>query len=245
MSNKLVNLDGAVVVVTGAGRGLGAAHARTLARCGAVLTLTDLDAVAVKDLAAEVGGDHIGHAHDVGDRDAWETIVDETVLRHGRIDGLVNNAGVHRSAPFLETSADEFDLHLKVNLYGAVHGMQTVAPHMSPGSSIVNIASIAGMFGWRESAAYSASKFALRGLSRAAAHDLGPRGIRVNCVCPGAADTAMLSQESREGRGVVGALPIARAAQPEEISATVAFLLSSASSYSTGQDFIVDGGMKA
>ncbi|MFE7244061.1 SDR family NAD(P)-dependent oxidoreductase [Streptomyces sp. NPDC057580] len=241
----LVDLTDKVVLVTGGGRGLGAAHARTLAAQGARLVVTDVTAEAAGEVAAELGDGHLAAALDVGDREAWDRVVALGVERFGRIDGLVNNAGLCLSAPFLETGTDMFDSQLRVNLYGPMHGMQAVAPHMPRGGSIVNIASVAGMFGWRNSTAYSASKFALRGLTRSAALDLGEHGIRVNCVCPGAADTAMLSEESRAGRGVVGALPVSRAARPQEISALVAFLISDAASYCTGQDFVADGGMKA
>lgn len=245
MSAPLIDLTDKVVIVTGGGRGLGAAHARTLADQGATLVVTDVEREPAAQVAAELGDQHSAHALDVGDRAAWDLVVADTVERHGRIDGLVNNAGLCLGAPFLETGIEMFESQLRVNVYGAVHGMQAVVPHMPVGSAIVNIASVAGLFGWRNSTAYSASKFALRGLTRSAALELGDLGIRANCICPGAADTAMLSEESRAGRGVVSALPVARAAEPREISAMVAFLLSDASSYCTGQDFVVDGGMKA
>jgi 3alpha(or 20beta)-hydroxysteroid dehydrogenase len=241
----LLDLDDKVVIVTGASRGLGAAHARLIAGQGATVVVTDLELEGPQGVATDLGPDHLAFALDVGDRSAWDRVVAATVERFGRVDGLVNNAGLCLSAPFLETGTDMFESQLRVNLFGAVNGMQAVAPHMPRGGSIVNIASVAGMFGWRNSTAYSASKFALRGLSRSAALDLGELGIRVNCVCPGAADTAMLSEESRAGRGVVADLPVPRAARPEEIGAVVTFLLSEASSYCTGQDFVVDGGMKA
>lgn len=241
----LVDLTGKVVVVTGAGRGLGAAHARTLAAQGAALIVTDVTAEPAEAVAASLGPVHLGASLDVTDPSAWGKVVDRAVAEHGRIDALVNNAGICLGAPFLDTDIDMYEKQLKVNLFGAVRGMQAVVPHMPPGGSIVNISSVAGLYGWRNSAGYAASKFALRGMSRSAAIELGDRGIRVNCICPGAADTAMLSDESRAGGGAVAGLPIARAGTPEEVSAMVAFLVSDASSYCTGQDFIVDGGMKA
>ncbi|GAA4085619.1 SDR family NAD(P)-dependent oxidoreductase [Nocardioides kongjuensis] len=244
--HPLVDLTDKVVVVTGASRGLGAAHARTLAQAGATVVATDLAADGVAEVAAALGEQHASAALDVTSPDAWAELVAFVVETYGRVDGLVNNAGRCEYAHFLETSPEMFEGHFQVNVMGAVHGMQAVAPHMRPGSAIVNIASVAGLAAWPGSSAYGASKFALRGVSRAAAIDLGgERGIRVNCVLPGAADTAMLSEASRQGGGVVATLPVPRAARPHEISAMVTFLLSDAASYCTGQDFVVDGGMKA
>ncbi|MFT4082556.1 MAG: SDR family oxidoreductase [Nocardioides sp.] len=240
--STLADLTGRIVLVTGAGGGLGAAHARTITAQGGTVIATDL---AVPPVAAELGPDHLGLAHDVTDRSAWDAVVAQAVERYGRIDGLVNNAGLCRYAPFRESNPALFASMMAVNLYGPLHGMQAVVPHMPEGGSIVNVSSIAGLYGWPNSTAYAASKHAVRGLTHAAAAELGRSGIRVNTVCPGAADTAMLSEESRAGGGVVATLPIARAARPEEVSAMVTFLLSDSASYCTGQDYIVDGGMKA
>lgn len=245
VARPLVDLTDKVVVITGAGRGLGEAHARTLARAGATVVLTDLDDTGVGRIAAELGEEHTAAALDVTSPDAWAGLAARVVDRYGRVAGLVNNAGRCEYASFLESSPALFEGHFQVNVMGAVHGMQALAPHMPRGGAIVNIASVAGLGAWPGSSAYGASKFALRGMSRAAALDLGAQGIRVNCVLPGAADTAMLSDASRQGGGVVGSLPIPRAGRPEEISAMVAFLLSDAASYCTAQDFVVDGGMKA
>ena len=248
MAAPIVDLADLVVLVTGGALGMGAAHARVLAEHGARVVVTDLEAAAAEQVAAEVesaGGASIGMALDVADRTAWQAAVAATTERFGRVDGLVNNAGAYLRAPFLDTDEDLLDLHLRVNVRGPMLGMQTVAPLMADGGSIVNIASVAGLGAYPQASAYAASKWALRGLSRTAALELGHLGIRVNCVLPGAMDTQMISEESRSGGGAVAGLPIPRAGRPEEASALVAFLLSSASSYCTGQDFVIDGGMKA
>ena len=236
-------LSGKVIAVTGGAQGIGAATASALAAEGAKVVIGDLDVDLAKKSAESYDG--LALPLDVSSRESFAGFLDAVVKEHGRIDGLVNNAGLCRYAPFAESDSALFADMMAVNLYGPLHGMQAVLPHMPGGGSIVNVSSIAGLYGWPNSTAYAASKHALRGLTHAAAAELGRSGIRVNTVCPGAADTAMLSEESRSGGGVVAALPIARAARPEEISAMVVFLLSDAASYCTGQDYVVDGGMKA
>jgi 3alpha(or 20beta)-hydroxysteroid dehydrogenase len=249
VTQPLIDLTDRVVLITGAGQGLGASHARVLAVQGARVVVTDVTAPPAQAVAEEItaaGGDALGFALDVTDRPAWERVVAQVADRHGRVDGLVNNAGAYARAPFLETDAHLLDLQMRVNVLGAMFGMQAVFPLMrGAGGSVVNVASVAGLGGYPQASAYAASKWALRGLSRTAALVLGEHGIRVNCVCPGAMDTQMISEEARSGGGVVAGLPIARAGRPEEASSLVAFLLSDASSYCTGQDFVIDGGMKA
>lgn len=249
MASPVVDLSNKVILITGAGQGMGASHARVFAEQGARVVVTDVAAGPAEAVAAELnaaGADALGLALDVTDRDAWIAVVDQIGARHGRIDGLVNNAGAYVRAPFLKTDERTLDLHMRVNVQGPMFGMQTVVPLMSAaGGSVVNVASVAGLGGYPQAGAYAASKWALLGLSRTAALELGEHGIRVNAICPGAMDTQMISEEARSGRGVVAGLPIARAGRPEEASALVAFLLSDASSYCTGQEFVIDGGMKA
>lgn len=249
MVQPVVDLTDKVVLITGAGQGMGASHARVLAAHGARVVVTDMTAAPAEEVAAGIeagGGDALGLALDVTDRAAWTAVVDRVAERHGRIDGLVNNAGAYVRAPFLETDERTLELHFRVNVVGPTLGMQAVFPLMrDAGGAVVNISSVAGLGGYPQASAYAASKWALLGLSRTAALELGEHGIRVNAVCPGAMDTQMISEESRAGGGAVGGLPIPRAGRPEEASALVAFLLSSASSYCTGQEFVIDGGMKA
>ncbi|WP_280436341.1 SDR family NAD(P)-dependent oxidoreductase [Nocardia carnea] len=242
---NLFDLSGKAVLITGAAHGQGAAHARQLSALGAAVILGDLDTAALASTADALLGPHLSVELDVRDAGAWRTAVDVAVSRFGRIDVLVNNAGVLRKGPLSELSEADLRLVLDVDLIGAVLGMQAVLPAMGAGGSIVNIASTAGLRGYAEGPAYAAAKWGLRGVTRSVAKELGDRGIRVNTICPGAIDTAMVSEETRSGRGAVERLPIARVGRPEEVSTLVSYLVSDASAYCTGQDFVIDGGQTA
>jgi 3alpha(or 20beta)-hydroxysteroid dehydrogenase len=237
----LDSLRGKVVVVTGGARGQGAAEARLFRDLGSHVVAADVLDEPGEALAADLG-EAVDFQHlDVTDEAAWRALVDATVGRHGRIDVLVNNAGVFRKATLDEWSADELRRLIDVNLVGTILGIQAVAPAMPSGGAIVNIASTAGIRGYAGSLPYSASKWGVRGVSRSAALELAPRGIRVNCVCPGAVDTPMIDPTAFDVRR----LPIARAGSPTEIAATVAFLASDAGGYCTGAEVVVDGGANA
>ena len=239
-------LDGRVAVITGAGRGQGAAEARMFAEAGARVVLTDVREEEGRAVAAELGKDGLFVRHDVTDAAQWGRVVAEATDRFGRLDILVNNAGIWRTAPIESETEAALTLLLRVNLYGPFLGIQAVAPAMRAvgGGSVVNISSIAGIVGIKGHAAYGASKFALRGLTKSAALDLAEDRIRVNSVHPGVIDTPMIA-------GTAGArdswqhIPLARAGVSDEVAAMVLFLASDASGYVTGAEFVVDGGVTA
>ncbi|GAA2071719.1 glucose 1-dehydrogenase [Streptomyces albiaxialis] len=240
------DLSGRVVVVTGAAGGQGAAHARTLAAAGAALVLTDLDeegGAAVARAREQDGAEAVFVPHDVSSARDWARVADEARARFGRIDVLVNNAGLWRTAPVGEQTEEGFRALLDVNLLGPFLGIRAVLPALreAGGGSVVNVSSTAGLTGIPGHSAYGATKFGLRGLTRSAALDLAPEGIRVNSVHPGAIDTPMIADVQGAGARV----PLGRVGAPRDVTGLVLFLASDASGYVTGAEFVVDGGSTA
>jgi 3alpha(or 20beta)-hydroxysteroid dehydrogenase len=238
-------LDDKVILISGAARGQGATEARQAAGHGATVIVTDVLDDLGAEVAAEVGGDY--HRLDVTSSGEWKTVIGQVLADHGRLDGLVNNAGVFRHDTLLDDNEDNFRLITEINQYGVFNGMAAAAPVMKDqgAGSIVNISSIAGMRGQR-SIAYVASKWAVRGMTKSAAAQLGRYNVRVNSIHPGAIETDMLFDLGAETVDrLVGAVPMGRSAKPEEVGDVVMFLLSDESTYVTGAEIVVDGGLIA
>lgn len=244
-------LEGKVAIITGAARGMGASHSRVFAREGAKLILTDLSADAGAALTEEIGDRAIFIRQDVTDPGDWETVVAKAVERFGRIDILVNNAGIlGPMAPTAELDDAGYQTVCAVNQHSVFYGMRAVLPAMVKAGkgSIVNISSIAGMaanYGF-PSLAYVASKFAVRGMTKATAMEYGKYNIRVNSVHPGFIQTPMMVEATDEvGGEALAQIPLGRIADPVEVSNLVLFLASDESSYITGSEHLVDAGMLA
>jgi len=244
-------LDGKVALITGGARGMGKSHVRHFVAEGARVVFGDvLDDKGAK-VAAGLDEQSCRYIHhDVTSEAQWAAAVATAVDTFGRLDVLVNNAGVLKFAPIADMSLDDFRRILEVNAVGCWLGMKTAIEPMKAagGGSIINISSIEGFTGAAGLSAYSASKFAIRGMTKVAARELGQFGIRVNSVHPGGVITSMILSQAEaadqmDPEAFLKAMPLSRFAEPAEISRLVAFLASDESSYSTGSEFIADGGL--
>jgi 3alpha(or 20beta)-hydroxysteroid dehydrogenase len=239
-------LEGKVAIVTGAARGMGAAEAALFVDEGATVVLTDVRDDDGTALAESLGDRATYVHHDVGSEAEWERIVRHVESAHGRVDVLVNNAGISREGLLEELVWQDFDDMVRVNQRGVLAGMRAVVGPMrrAGGGSIVNVASAAALRGEFELIAYTGTKFAVRGMTQVAAAELARDGIRVNVLHPGVIDTPMHQQNSPERQAwLVDRIPLQRFGRPEEIAQMALFLASDASSYITGTDFSVDGGL--
>jgi 3-oxoacyl-[acyl-carrier protein] reductase len=236
-------LAGRVVLVTGSSRGIGAEVAVKAAGEGAVVAVhyhhSAGGARRTVERARAVGAEAEAFDADIGDGRQAEALVERVIGRFGRVDALVNNAGLTQVGPFLEIEPAEWDAVIRTDLTAAFHTSRAALPSMIERGSgvIVNIASRLGQIGVTDTAAYSAAKAGLIGLTRALAREFGPRGIRVNAVAPGMTVTGMTTElaDSEEGRARLRDMPLGRFGRPDEVADTVIFLLSDASALFLGQ----------
>jgi 3alpha(or 20beta)-hydroxysteroid dehydrogenase len=231
---------GKVVIVTGAAGGQGRAEVERFAASGAYVVATDVDEAAGRAAYDGAGDGIVFLRHDISDERQWADVAGTAEARWGGIDVLVNNAGVYWQRSLEDESAESLRRMLDVNVVGAFLGVKAVTPSMvrRGGGSIINISSTAGCAGFPHHAAYGASKWALRGLTRTAAVELGPHAIRVNCVVPGAVDTAMRP-------ATTAGASRSRVASPDEVASVVLFLAGPGSGAMSGADIPVDGGFLA
>ncbi len=243
-------LNGQTAIVTGAARGIGAAVAASLADAGANVVLTDVLEEQLEKTAADIGDQASAVRLDVSDEAGWQKVVDDTLADTGRIDILVNNAGILAFSTIEDTDPALFRKLLDINVTGSFLGMRAVIPSMKTAKSgaIVNLSSSSAVLPHNATGGYAASKFAVRGMTRAAALELGPHGVRVNCVLPGGVNTPMTNPQGLSGEQLNARfrfVPQQRGCEPEEIAAAVLYLASSQGSYCNGTELVVDGGMTA
>jgi 3alpha(or 20beta)-hydroxysteroid dehydrogenase len=243
-------LDGKVAIVSGGARGQGEAEVRMFVEEGARVVFGDVLDTEGEAVAKDVGDDAVYQHLDVTSESDWAAIVATAEERFGNVTVLVNNAGILRLSPLERTTLEEYMAVINVNQVGCFLGMRAVVPSMKAAGSgsIVNTSSTSGFVGTYGLIAYTASKFAVRGMTKVAAMELGHSGIRVNSVHPGGIDTEMVRGPEFAGMdqdALYGAMPIPRVGQPEEIARLMVFLASDESSFSTGAEFVADGGMLA
>ncbi|HET8995651.1 MAG TPA: glucose 1-dehydrogenase [Acetobacteraceae bacterium] len=237
-------LKGKIILISGGARGQGAAEARLFVAEGARVVIGDVLENEGRALAAQLGESTVFVRQDVTSETDWAAAV-QAAEKLGGLHGLVNNAGIYQPRRLMETDAELFERHMRINQLGCFLGMKAVVPAMerSGGGSIVNISSVAGLRGSPGAIAYSATKWALRGMTKAAAIDLAPKQIRVNSVHPGPIDTEMLKVRTPEqNQQRLQAVPMRRMGTAEEVANLVLFLLSDESGYITGAEVAIDGG---
>ena len=240
-----------VAVITGAAQGMGAAHARRFVAEGAKVILTDINAEMGAALLRELGPNALFVAHDVTEAASWAEVIRQGEAKFGKINVLVNNAGIIGDIANTRSITDaNYMKVIAVNQHGVFYGMQAVIPSMlqAGGGSIVNISSIAGIVACHgaPNVAYVASKFAVRGMTKFVATEYGRYNIRVNSVHPGFIKTPMMvAATDAEGAGATAMIPLARMADPDEVSQLVVFLASDESSFITAEEHVIDGGMTA
>ena len=243
-------LSGKHTIVTGGAQGQGAAIARAFVDAGATVVIADVATEPGEALAAELGKAAVFEQHDVSDEASWDRVVKRANEEYGPVNVLVNNAGILRFGELTTQPVAEFELVWRVNTLGCFLGMRAVVQTMQEngGGSIINTSSIEGLGGMAMLSAYTSSKFAIRGLTKSAALELGPRGIRVNSVHPGMIDTGMIRDVGADDAAMeFGASKVAlkRVGIPEDLAPVYVYLASDESSFATGAEFIIDGGATA
>lgn len=235
-----LRLSGKVALITGGARGMGASFAKAMVAQGASVMITDVRDDAGNQLAKSLGSQAAYRRLDVTHRDDWKSAVQETIRTFGKLNVLVNNAGIVNFEPIDHNDPENWDHTLAVDLTGAYNGIRASVEALKKyaPASIINISSTAGMRGYRSLTAYSAAKFGLRGLTKSVALDLAAMKIRCNSVHPGPVETPMLAGHEDARKQVA----MKRVGQPQEIANLVVYLASDESSFSTGAEFVADGG---
>lgn len=255
-------VDGKVVIVTGAGRGLGASMALDLAKQGAKVAVADINKTGAEGVVEQIrsaGGQAIAVGVDVSDRAAVKGMIQTVVNEYGRLDVLFNNAGISQTCPFLEVTEEDFNRIIKINTLGVLIGTQEAAKQFiaqGGGGKIINTASIAGKQGWPDYAHYCASKFGVVSITQSAARALAGDKITVNCFAPGVVATELWKDLDEDARrygitekkddlikGFSANILLGRPSDPEDLTGVTTFLASDGASYITGQTIMVDGGM--
>lgn len=248
MGTNVGRAAGKVALISGAAQGMGASHARVLATAGASVMIGDLQEDAAASMSREIN-EHVGREAvksvplDVTDFGSWEKAVGATVASFGKLDVLVNNAGIYTPGSIEDADLSEWDRTIDIDLTGTFYGMKaaTVELKKHETSSIINVSSIAGLTGFKHRAAYAAAKWGVHGLTKTSALDLGEFGVRVNSIHPGTVNTP-LTAGLKHGYGPI---PAGRAADPREISALVLYLASDESRFVNGSAIAIDGGETA
>ncbi len=238
-------LDGKVAVITGGAGGMGRSHADFFLQEGAKVVIADLESEEARAFVDTLGENATFIALDVTDENNWKQLVTQTEEVFGPIHVLINNAGINNNVSIEESTVEQYRQTIAVNQDGVFMGMKFVLPSMKKAGSgsIVNISSTSGLRGSANMSAYGASKFALRGLTKGAAAEFAPYNIRVNTVHPGVIETPLIETIKDMLPVLRENIPLERFAQPKEVSNLVLFLASDESTYSTGAEFIADGGL--
>lgn len=243
----MTRLSGKIAIITGAAQGMGASHAKLFVEQGAKVVLTDLNEEKGQAFAAELGENAVFVKQNVANEADWANVVTVAEEKFGPVNVLVNNAGITMAKKIVDASIEDYRRIVEINQVSVFLGMKAVLSSMQKagGGSIVNVSSMNGLVAG--AIGYTDTKFAVRGMTKAAAMEFAEYGIRVNSVHPGVIATPMVVQEDTKAAVEAFAkhIPLGRVAQPEEVSNMVLFLASDDSTYSTGSEFVIDGGMTA